>query len=150
MEEKTPASQAATQRDRTAAYFSLLARTYGDGELFGRRRAAVLAAIAGELRAARSVLDLGCGNGKYLADFVRLSGDTRVAGADLSADMLREARALVGAGVPLVRADAAAPPFRAGAFDLIFASHVLIFASSLDAAVASCVRCLASGGTLVA
>jgi SAM-dependent methyltransferase len=64
--------------------------------------------------------------------------------------MLREARARIGPRVSLLRADAAALPFRAGTFDLIFASHVLVFASSLDAAVAACARGLASGGALIA
>ncbi len=151
MDENASPSPAPGQRARTVAYFSRLASTYGDGEFYGRRRAAVIAALASELAAARSILDLGCGNGKYLAEFERLSSgeEKSVVGADVSAEMLREARARIGPRVSLIRADAATPPFRAGTFDLIFASHVLVFASSLDAAVAACARCLASGGALI-
>jgi SAM-dependent methyltransferase len=132
-----------------AEYFSRLAPTYGDGEYYGARRAAVLRAIEPELARARRTLDLGCGNGRYLAEFARRDTLAMLAGADLSGEMLAQARRRAGARPHLVRASAAAMPFRQAAFDLVFASHVLPFVSDLDTAVHEIARLLSAGGLLV-
>src|SRR5690348_9586344 len=131
-------------------HFGKLAETYGGGEYYERRRAAVIAAIATEITAARRILDLGCGNGRYLEEFRHLAPAALVAGADLSADMLAQARIRNGAATRLMRADACALPLRAALFDVIFASHVFPFVPDLRVAVAECVRCLAPGGALIA
>jgi len=133
-----------------AAYFGRLADTYGEGEYYGNRRRAVLEAIAGEIADARDVLDAGCGNGTYLAQFAAASGNRRVTGIDLSIDMLMAARKRVGATCRLLRADAARLPFKPESFDFIFASHVLQFVANLDGVVAEFARCLRPGGLLVA
>lgn len=54
-------------------------------------------------RAPRSLLDVGCGTGRHLAEFHRLVPE--VAGVDLSAPMLCEARRRLGPGVMLRRGD---------------------------------------------
>lgn len=133
-----------------AEYFGRLAATYGQGKYYGNRRRAVLAAIAGEIADARDVLDAGCGNGAYLAEFAAAPGNRRVTGADLSIEMLRSARNRVGAKCRLVCADVSRLPFKPGSFDFIFASHVLQFAADLDGVVAEFVRCVWPGGVLVA
>jgi ubiquinone/menaquinone biosynthesis C-methylase UbiE len=131
-------------------HFGKLAESYGGGEYYTSRRAAVLSAIAPEIAAARRILDLGCGNGRYLEEFSRSAPAAFAAGADLSADMLAQARIRNGADAPLIRADACALPLRAALFDLIFASHVFPFVPDLRAAVRESVRCLAPGGALIA
>lgn len=136
-------------RARTAEYFGRLAATYGDGAYYGARRAAVMRAIAGELNAARDVLDLGCGNGEYLREFARAGASTMLVGADLTFEMLAAARARVPAA-RVVRADANATPFRNERFDLVFCSHVLQFVGDLDLALDEIVRCLRPGGVLIA
>lgn len=142
---------AAGGRERTAAYFARLSRTYGDGELYGRRRAAVVQALREEVQSARALLDLGCGNGRYLAEFAaKADAAVRLVGADASVEMLREARGRLAARVVLARADAGALPFRSARFDLIFASHVLPFVADLRVAVSDAARCLRPGGALVA
>ena len=133
-----------------AEYFGRLASTYGDGAYYGIRRRAVLGSIANEFAHARSVLDLGCGNGAYLAEFADAPGVRQLFGADLTAEMLREARRRTGSKVSLVCADAWRLPFRKRAFDFIFASHVLPFVADLYGAVAEIARCLVPGGLLVA
>jgi ubiquinone/menaquinone biosynthesis C-methylase UbiE len=143
-----------TQRDtrgdrRVAGYYDRLAPVYGDGVYFATRRAAVLGCVAGEIAAARAVLDLGCGNGAFLAEFVAGDAARRVVGADLSADMLAAARQRVPRSTGVVRADAVALPFRAAAFDLAFMSHVLQLIPDLDACVAEVTRVLQPGGVLV-
>jgi ubiquinone/menaquinone biosynthesis C-methylase UbiE len=132
-----------------AEYFGRLAPTYGDGEYYGRRRGAVLRAIEPELAAARRMLDLGCGNGRYLAEFARRDTLEMLAGADLSGEMLAQARRRAGARPHLVRASAEALPFKRAAFDLIFASHVLPFVGDLSSSVREIARLLGAGGSLV-
>jgi SAM-dependent methyltransferase len=132
-----------------AEYFGRLAPTYGDGEYYASRRTAVLRAIERELARARRMLDLGCGNGRYLAEFARRATLEMVVGADLSGEMLAQARRRVGPRPHLVRASAEAPPFKRAAFDLIFASHVLPFVSDLDGSVRALARLLRAAGLLV-
>lgn len=139
-------------RDRAdlIALFAELAESYGDGEYYACRRRAVLRAFAPRIARARRILDLGCGNGRYLAEFIRANPKALLVGADLGAEMLAEARRRVGSAAYLVRADACAIPFREAIFDLIFASHVLPFVDDLEATVLGIARCLERGGWLVA
>ncbi|MGH7924852.1 MAG: class I SAM-dependent methyltransferase [Candidatus Binatus sp.] len=143
-----------TSRRRTpsqiAWYFKRLADTYGDGAYYGSRRRAVLEAIGPEIADAREVLDVGCGNGAYLAPFAGAPGNRTVTGVDLTFDMLLSARSRVGAKCRLLQADALELPFRPAAFDFIFASHVLQFAADVEGVVAEFARCLRRGGVLIA
>ncbi len=136
-------------RARTAEYFSRLAGTYGDGAYYGKRRAAVLRAIASEINAARDVLDLGCGNGANLREFVGPDASKMLVGADLTFEMVATARVRVPAA-RVVRADASAIPFRGARFDLVFCSHVLQFVGDLDLTLDEIRRCLRPGGVLIA
>jgi len=133
-------------------YFGRLAATYGDGEYYGNRRRAVLETIAGEIADARDVLDVGCGNGAYLAKFAAAPGNRvrGVTGVDLSIDMLLSARNRVGVKCRLLCADVSRLPFKPESFDFIFASHVLQFVADLDGVVAEFARCVRPGGLLVA
>ncbi|MFZ0887623.1 MAG: class I SAM-dependent methyltransferase [Candidatus Binataceae bacterium] len=133
-----------------AAYFGRLAKSYGEGVYYARRRVAVIAAVARELRDARSILDLGCGNGAYLAELCRLCQRARIVGADLSPEMLAEARRRAGTGVHLVQADAGALPFGTESFDLVLCSHVLQLVADLSGCVSGVARCLRPGGVLIA
>ncbi len=112
----------------------------------------MLESIAGEVAQARDVLDVGCGNGAYLANFAQVPGNRRVTGADMSIDMLLSARNRVGAKCRLLRADASRLPFKPESFDLVFASHVLQFVADtdLDGVVAEIARCLQHPGVLIA
>ncbi len=135
-----------------AEYFGRLAATYGDGVYYGNRRRAVLETIAVEIANARDALDVGCGNGAYLAKFAAAPGNRvrGVTGVDLSIEMLLSARNRVGAKIRLLCADVSRLPFKAGAFDFIFASHVLQFVADLDGVVAEFARCVRPGGVMVA
>jgi ubiquinone/menaquinone biosynthesis C-methylase UbiE len=137
-------------RSRVVGYFGRLAKSYGEGEYYARRRAAVVKALAPELARSRDTLDLGCGNGAYLKNFRDARKSMRLVGADLSFEMLAEARRRVGKSVRFVRADASTPPFRDESFDFIFCSHVLPFVEDLDRSVRDIARCLRTSGVLVA
>ena len=82
-----------------------------------------------------TVVDVGCGNGMYLAELARRGFRSRVLGVDLSFGMLAATRQrLAATRVPvgaapapaaLANADATALPLRDGAADLAFAMHML-------------------------
>ncbi|HVN27228.1 MAG TPA: methyltransferase domain-containing protein [Candidatus Binataceae bacterium] len=143
------ASRAQTSPGLVAQYFGRLAKDYGDGEFYLRRREACVAALADEIARARRILDLGCGNGRYLDQFRKIAPDAFAIGVDLTHEMLLEARVRCGIATPLIRADAHALPLRAGALDLIFASHVFQFIDDKDAAMIGLVRNLESAGAIV-
>ncbi len=133
-----------------ARYYDRLAPVYGEGEYFRTRRLTALAAVAAELERARRVLDLGCGNGAYLAELAARESIATAVGADLSAAMLAAARRRLGHRVELVQAAATAVPFGPGSFDVVLMSHVLQLVADVDACAAEVSRVLAPGGHLIA
>ncbi len=150
MDDNDQSAHHGVSRAPIAAYFGRLAKSYGEGEYFGRRRAAAIAAIAGEIGRASTILDLGCGNGAFFRDLVRIGAAAKLVGADLSIDMMSEARSRLGARAHFVRADATALPFGAASWDLVFCSHVLQFVADLDGCVSGIARCLRPGGVIAA
>ncbi len=89
------------------------------------------------------VLDLGCGNGRYLMSMAAL-GATPI-GVDVSAGMLASCPA--GA---LVAADAVELPFPEAIFDTVLAPHMLYHVSDRISAAREVRRVLRPGGTCVA
>lgn len=155
---------APSRRDISAEYFGRLAATYGTGEYYRKRRAAVVAEVdqivaAGDqvdkvgrtLAGAGNLLDLGCGNGGYLLEFRKSFAGVFVAGADFSPEMLREVqrRCVDDRSPPLVRCDARALPFRSHRWHAIFCSHVLQLVDDLHQCLADIARCLSPGGLLI-
>jgi SAM-dependent methyltransferase len=141
-----------SERPGIAQYFGRLAKTYGEGAYYRKRRSAVIATLREEIHGAPRMLDLGCGNGANLFELRDAIRCALIVGADLSRHMLAEADRRQRGGiarVPLLCADAMALPFRTGAWDVIFCSHVLQMVPD----VASCVRAigmsLKPGGLLV-
>ncbi|MBM0227704.1 MULTISPECIES: class I SAM-dependent methyltransferase [Micromonospora] len=98
-------------------------------------------------RADGPLLDLGCGPGRDLG-FWAARGATTV-GLDLSAAMLRAARARVRA--PLVQADLLRLPFRAGAFGGVWCSASLLHLpkAAAPATLGGIRRVLRPGGPLL-
>jgi ubiquinone/menaquinone biosynthesis C-methylase UbiE len=130
-------------------FFDSLAASYGQGRYFELRRFAVFQILAPYLEKAERILDLGCGNGIYLMELSKLGKLRRPVGMDLSGAMLAQARKTLGDRTVLVRADAAAIPFKANSWDLIICSHVLLFVKQLRLCLADIARCLRPGGLVV-
>lgn len=92
-----------------------------------------------------SVLDIGCGNGLYLAVLRSRGHRGAVYGADLSAGILPSARTLAG-DTPLLVADAQALPFATNSVDVTLAMHMLYHVPDRALAIAELRRVLRPGG----
>lgn len=119
------------------------------GRLVDRLEGEAVLGLVGEGSGARA-LDLSCGTGRYGLALARRG--LRVVGADISAPMLLVARAKAreaGCELRLVRADARALPFRAGALDLVTVILGLEFVGEPGGVLEECHRVLVPGGRLV-
>jgi ubiquinone/menaquinone biosynthesis C-methylase UbiE len=119
------------------------------GENTERIEERVVFDLAGSLRA-RSVLDVGTGDGTYAIEAARRGG--QVTGIDVDPAMLAAARSrsdCAGVSVALREARAEELPFDHGAFDVVLAVTVLCFVPDARGAVREMARVLAPGGRLV-
>lgn len=97
-----------------------------------------------------TVLDAGCGPGTYHA--LIAGRGARIVASDLSAGMLREARAQATAQrlpVAALAADVQALPLRTAAFDRAMANHVLYHVPDRERALRELRRVLKPGGRAV-
>jgi len=114
-----------------------------------RRQDAVVAAIAEEIANARRILDLGCGNGRYLQAFRKAAPDALALGADLTPEMIAEARARQWCRYSAHPCDATAAHSAMPSSTSFFISHVLQFVSDKDATMSDLARCLSPGGAVI-
>jgi SAM-dependent methyltransferase len=91
------------------------------------------------------VLDVGCGNGRYLAELQARGHRGRVCGADLSAGMLRTARSAAGDD-PLLVGDAQSLPFASASFDVALVMHMLYHVPDRARALREIRRIVRPGG----
>ena len=103
-----------------------------------------LAQLAGD----ESVLDVGCGNGRYLAELRTRGHRGFVCGADLSDGMLRSARPAAGAD-PLLVSDAQSLPFASESFDVALMMHMLYHVPDRPKALAEIRRVVRPGGAVL-
>lgn len=104
--------------------------------------------LVDELRAGRSLLDIGCGPGTLTADLASRVAPGRVVGLDRAPGVLAEARR-TGAGLPnldFVVGDVYHLGFPDGSFDVVHAHQVLQHLSDPVGALREMARVSASGG----
>ena len=94
----------------------------------------------------RTILDLGCGTGQLTADLAARFPKAHVLGVDLSADMLRQARAR---HVGLAQANVYALPLRDRSIDLLTSTISYHWYLEPARALAEIHRVLAPGGRFV-
>lgn len=139
-------------RDDTTAVRTEYARLAPD---YDRRWAGYVAASVREtlarlaLAPGERLLDVGCGTGALLAAVREAVPGVDAVGADLAPEMLAAARARLGAAVPLVAADAARLPVRAGRFDAVVSTSAFHYWPDPRAGLAEVARVLRPGGRLV-
>ncbi|AUY49742.1 class I SAM-dependent methyltransferase [Streptomyces sp. CB01881] len=93
--------------------------------------------------ASGTVLDVGCGNGKFVSRLHRDRPDLRVVGVDISAGILAEVEK------PALVADAQALPFADGSADAVLALHMLYHVGDIEATINDLARVLNPEGTLL-
>lgn len=102
--------------------------------------------------AGRDIIDVGCGNGALLRDFVRLGADpARCAGIDLLEDRVEAARA-ADARMKLTCGDASTLPYADASFDIALQFTLLssVLDQSMRRAIArETMRVLRPGGALI-
>ena len=116
-----------------------------------RANIAALRSLALDKSSAR-ILDVGCGSGAGLLQFVRLGfNPTNLVGIDSDSSRIEEGKLFLP-GIDLRVADATAMPFDDGSFDLVFESTMLgtLESQSLLASIASeMIRVTRSGGHIM-
>jgi malonyl-CoA O-methyltransferase len=130
-----------------AAAYALWASDYpahAHNPVMKLEESAVRQLLPADLRG-RTVLDAGCGTGRYLAEAAR-RGATSIVGVDISHEMLTRARPSAGS---LVRGDVTAIPVRDGWADLTVSGLTVGHVPSLADALREMSRVTRRGGTIV-
>ncbi|MBT9775056.1 methyltransferase domain-containing protein [Clostridium sp. MCC353] len=136
-------------REETKRYFDNTALDYDNS---GDRK--FVQCLYGEITAraaaipAKTVLDLGCGNGNIIG-MLRQQMEAAFYGADISGEMIREARKRLGEEVKLDVADAAELPYDDEMFDLVICNASFHHYTDPVKAVMEIRRVLKKGGTLI-
>jgi SAM-dependent methyltransferase len=91
-----------------------------------------------------TVLDVGCGNGKFVTRIHQDRPDLRVIGMDISPGILTEVPH------PVLVADAQALPFADESTDAVLAMHMLYHVPDIPAAINELARVLRPGGLVIA
>ena len=102
--------------------------------------------FAAQLANGKRVLELACGSGQGLGLLARSAA--RLIAGDVSAPLLRQARAHYGGRVPLVRLSAEALPFANGVFDLVLCFEASYYVPRMDRAFGEIARVVAGAGTV--
>ncbi|MFG2910330.1 class I SAM-dependent methyltransferase [Kitasatospora sp. NPDC048286] len=90
------------------------------------------------------ILDVGCGNGKFVNRLNRDRPDLQVVGVDISAGILADVPK------PVLVADAQALPFGDGSAAAVLALHMLYHVGDIEATIKELARILRPGGVLIA
>ncbi len=104
------------------------------------------------LPAGGRVLEVGCGRGVAMPALARLLAPARLAGLDLDADLLEEARRsadAAGIAVVLVPGDVRRMPFPDGSFELVVDFGTCYHIARAPQALAEIARVLSPGGLFV-
>jgi SAM-dependent methyltransferase len=103
-----------------------------------------------DLAGTETVLDVGCGYGRYLTSLRQRGHRGRLLGLDASAGMAAAAAAAAAGDAGTVVADASALPVVDAGADAALAMHMLYHVPGLPAAVAELRRVVRPGGVLLA
>lgn len=91
-----------------------------------------------------TVLDVGCGNGKFTSRLHQERPDLRIIGMDISAGILTDVPR------PVLVADAQALPFADASMDAVLAMHMLYHVPDIPVAIKELARIIRPGGIVIA
>lgn len=97
----------------------------------------------------KTLLDLGCGTGKFLECFLRRRSWESATGVDFSVAMLGKARATVSGNVMWLQEDFETLPFLESSFDLVISGFTLRSVQKMPEFLARIHRILTPGGRAV-
>jgi ubiquinone/menaquinone biosynthesis C-methylase UbiE len=117
---------------------------YRDNPLGGIEKALVRLIKGGNIQ---SVIEIGCGTGRWLAGIAHHFPEAHLYGLDYSRGMLTEAQGR-SESPELIRGKASQLPLKAGSFDLVFCVNALHHFDDPQEFVAQAQELLEAGGTL--
>lgn len=118
--------------------------SFGMSESWRKQAAEIVLRLPGF--APKTILDLGCGTGKFLEVFLNKKAWDSATGLDFSAAMLSKARTTVAGNVMWLQGDFDALPFLENSFDLVISGFTLRSVQRLPEFLANVRRILTPGG----
>ena len=118
--------------------------SFGMSESWRNRSAKII--LGDSTFSPKTLLDLGCGTGKFLECFLRSRSWESVTGVDFSVAMLQKARGTVSGNVMWLREDFEALPFLDASFALVISGFTLRSVQKLPEFLATVHRILTPGG----
>jgi demethylmenaquinone methyltransferase / 2-methoxy-6-polyprenyl-1,4-benzoquinol methylase len=118
--------------------------SFGMSEAWRKRSADIVLGSPGFH--SKTILDLGCGTGKFLECFLRSRSWESATGVDFSVAMLQRARETVRGNVMWLKEDFDALPFLGSSFDLVISAFTLRSVQKLPEFLATVYRILTPGG----
>jgi len=129
---------------RIARHFDVTVGQYSNDIATEDARVLALIEQAGDLNG-RTVLDAGCGKGRFAALLKQRYPGADITAMDISCEMLKH----VPAGIRTVQNGILSMPFAAGAFDLVMCIEALEHVVQIDAGIQELSRVVAPGGQLI-
>ncbi len=121
--------------------------SFGMSELWRRRSAEIV--LGDPVFMPESILDLGCGTGKFLECFLHKKAWKNAVGVDFSATMLEKARRTVQENVLWLQEDFDRLPFLGSSFDLVISGFTLRSVQELSGFLNHVYMILTPGGKAV-
>lgn len=132
-----------------AREFGKASGTYDQASRLQRRMGdAMLARLAQQNAAPRTILDLGCGTGWFTRELQKRFPDAQIVGVDLSPGMIEKARSSSPKSIEWLTADAESLPFSSDTFDLVFSNLMIQWCQHPRTVLAHCHRLLKPEGRL--